>query len=799
MAFNSVLLAFLIAHLAILGYTFYRPKPPKSALRGVWAFIGSTIVSLGVLLIPDEFQVGTFFTKQSGVALAGLLTISFYGWLIIHDTTVRKPIARLFSGWWGVALTSTVAFAVSLLWLSSPFLGWREWQNSTPPLATWVAFLGLISMGILLIGVCAYTFYRAPMPEVANRSAYWLLTASGLLTSVILMTSGATTLVFMGIIGQISVIIATLFALYRHRIVDIRITFINNLPTIAFTAFVATLLFGTFYIVNRNEVSRNEAGLFGLALLAGFLATFFVPIYALIRLILANFIKTSVPNVAEATAEYSRQVALAPSLSEVINATNTALCKVMHVKRSALILINTTWRKQDAVEFVVLESGSTLEKPSRSHYISKKSPVYHTLAVEKVPLGMFDIFYGYAYREVVAEELSFFMGLGMHAFVPIVADGRLIGVLACGRRVNDLPFTREDMELLSVIGQQVGNALRNARLIDDLQHLNNSMRELNKRLENAKLELEKMDSIKTDFVTIASHELRTPLAQIRGYTDILDSLNESSALSKTQATQLVSNLRKSTERMEELIGAMLDVSQLDVNSMDLRFMRTTPETVIRMAIEPLREAIEQRKQTLERIGLNGLPHIQADMQRLVQAFRNIVINAIKYTPDGGKLEISARLEPATNPEEKDKILFIFKDTGIGIQQKDIKLIFQKFYRGFDTQLHSTGLTKFLGAGPGLGLTIAKGIIEGHGGEIWAESPGQDMANYPGATFYVRLPILPAEGQRVALPFEGQLPDERRKTSSVTAVVIPQRSSKELEQDTRLSGGIPTPSPDELPE
>ena len=119
------------------------------------------------------------------------------------------------------------------------------------------------------------------------------------------------------------------------------------------------------------------------------------------------------------------------------------------------------------------------------------------------------------------QERKFFQSLYLRAYAPIVTENNLIGIIGCGPKLNDSPYTTEELELLIVIGQQVGTALRSARLIDDLRHLNTSMRSLNSQLQIAKQDLEKLDSIKTDFVTIASHELRTPLAQVRGYTLIL--------------------------------------------------------------------------------------------------------------------------------------------------------------------------------------------------------------------------------------------------------------------------------------
>jgi signal transduction histidine kinase len=142
----------------------------------------------------------------------------------------------------------------------------------------------------------------------------------------------------------------------------------------------------------------------------------------------------------------------------------------------------------------------------------------------------------------------------------------------------------------------------------------------------------------------------------------------------------------------------------------------------------------------------------------VQAVRNIVVNAIKFTPDGGRIEITGNIRPANRAGEKDHVLIAISDSGVGIDKDNLELIFRKFYRTFDPTLHSTGAYKFMGAGPGLGLTIAKGIIEGHGGEIWAESTAHNMETFPGTTFYILLPVTPPETVGRVKPLEGDLPE-----------------------------------------
>ncbi len=477
----------------------------------------------------------------------------------------------------------------------------------------------------------------------------------------------------------------------------------------------------------------------------------------LISLVLRGSLRT---DTTEITRRYTQQIANAVELNQLVEGSTQALNDLLRVRRSALILVNDAG---DATAEITLLPMAP-DRAARA-YLTKDGSLYKHFALEGSSLSQFDLEFNPRFKSL--PEIAFFRETGLSAYAPILMDRTLIGVLACGAKLSDAPFTVHDFQLLSTMASQTGTVLRNARLVADLRKLNQGMQALNINLEEAKEQMEKLDEVKTDFVTIASHELRTPLAQVRGYTDIMDALNEGGALDQDKMSGLVGNLRKATERMEELIAAMLDVSQLDVNAMNLHFTQTSLESVMRMAIEPLTDAIKQRKLTLAARGLRGLPIVQADLQRLVQAFRNIVVNAIKFTPDGGKIDITAALEAAQHPGEQEHVLITIKDTGVGIEKENLELIFRKFYRAYDPGLHSTGTYKFMGAGPGLGLTIAQGVIEGHGGKIWAESPGHNMQTCPGSTFYIRLAIVPPEDARRVMPF--QIPEAVSKDPTIVHI------------------------------
>jgi signal transduction histidine kinase len=333
--------------------------------------------------------------------------------------------------------------------------------------------------------------------------------------------------------------------------------------------------------------------------------------------------------------------------------------------------------------------------------------------------------------------------LDMEVYVPIRSQSVLVGVFALGHRVSGDPYTPTDFNVLMTVGDQTAVALQNARLVTDLKQANQAITKLNDELTRANRRLEKLDQAKTDFIQIASHELRTPLTQVRGYADILsDSVREGNP-SLSQVVQISQGIGRATIRLEEIITAMLDVSQIDSEALAISRAPLTMISVIRFAIDNYHDALKNRKQTLTVEGIEELPPVQGDFQRLCQAFSNVVGNCIKYTPDGGKLSITGRIIDSRQAGDAGAFIeVIIADSGIGIDPEDQDLIFEKFYRVGSVDLHSTGQTKFKGAGPGLGLPIAKGVIQAHGGKIWVESEGQDETRFPGSRFHILLPAAP---------------------------------------------------------
>ena len=239
------------------------------------------------------------------------------------------------------------------------------------------------------------------------------------------------------------------------------------------------------------------------------------------------------------------------------------------------------------------------------------------------------------YSNLTTEVRSWLKNMAMDVFVPITAGDNLDGLIAMGPKKSGIPYQPDELDLVQTLADQAVIALQNARLYSELEGQNEKINQLNVDLINQNERLEIMDRVKSDFITIASHELRTPLTQVKGYADILSAMNDENGLSQDQTREIVGHINRASAQLEGLITAMLDASQLDVDGMQLTFMETSIETIMRLAVEPLRTAMIERRISFHTDGLPDIPPIHADFKRMVQSFTNILGNAIKYTPDHG--------------------------------------------------------------------------------------------------------------------------------------------------------------------
>jgi PAS domain S-box-containing protein len=292
------------------------------------------------------------------------------------------------------------------------------------------------------------------------------------------------------------------------------------------------------------------------------------------------------------------------------------------------------------------------------------------------------------------------------AAVPIILKDEAIGVLHLfsGKKDSFKKF-RKSLEILM---NHIASAIENSRMYEEISRFNAKLKEeveqATRELRDANIELRKMDLLKSDFVSNVSHELRTPLTSIMGYTKLM--LKGKLGELEDRQRQSLAIIESEAERLTRLINEILDLSKLESGKMPINLVRTDIVEIAADAIRML-ESQAMEKSIKLRLRAGRLPRIMASEDLIKQVFINLIGNAVKFTPAEGRVTVSLR---RVGKEIRTEVA----DTGVGIPAEALPKLFSKFYQvdSSTTRHHS---------GTGLGLVIAKHIINQHEGRIEVES------------------------------------------------------------------------------
>ena len=264
--------------------------------------------------------------------------------------------------------------------------------------------------------------------------------------------------------------------------------------------------------------------------------------------------------------------------------------------------------------------------------------------------------------------------------VPLLANGKLLGLITLISSSGFRVYGPTDVRLAEELARRAALSIQNARLFGEAQR-----------------------AIKTreDVLSIVSHDLRNPLANIEIVAYLLRRIERNDA---NEVREFADNLRRSVDEMKVLITNLLDFSRIQSGTFSVVPLADRLSEVVMPVIDRIRVQAEAKRQTLEVDLPSTLPHVAVDAHRIGQVVSNLVKNAIKFTPREGTIRISAR-------QQEQQIVVCVADTGPGIPPEHLLRIFDRFWQAPGTKQE----------GSGLGLSIAKGIVEAHGGTIWAES------------------------------------------------------------------------------
>ena len=304
-------------------------------------------------------------------------------------------------------------------------------------------------------------------------------------------------------------------------------------------------------------------------------------------------------------------------------------------------------------------------------------------------------------RDSPADGQLLALGLRSELVAPLLLGARPIGMLSLSRDRPDA-FSEDEIELVSLLGRLVATAVQNIRAYEAER----------RRVE----ELARLSELRADFVSLVSHELRSPMAAVIGAARTLQ--DRWRMLTAPQRESFLALIGDETSRLAELVGDVLDTSRIEAGTFSYRFEEVDLRRVVDEAVEAA--ALAQQEVPVLASVHGALPAIRGDHARLRQVLGNLIENAVKYSPEGGEVRVSAA---AAN----GAVRIAVRDTGPGIPQEHQRRIFEKFGRA-DVE----GGSK---PGTGLGLFIARSIAEAHGGALDVSSGGD-----PGSTFTLTLPV-----------------------------------------------------------
>ena len=299
------------------------------------------------------------------------------------------------------------------------------------------------------------------------------------------------------------------------------------------------------------------------------------------------------------------------------------------------------------------------------------------------------------------------IGIRAYASHPLMVGDRVLGTLGLGTRHRDR-FTRDELDLMQVVANQVAAALERSRLVAALQSRAEALVQTNR--------------IKDEFLAVLSHELRTPLNPILGWSRLL----QQGRLDAAKTTTAIATIERNAKLQAQLVEDLLDISRIMQGKLALNPAPVHLSGVILGAIETVRLAAEAKAIEIKTHLESNVGQVFGDQGRLQQVVWNLLSNAVKFTPPNGRVEVWLR---QSDLQAQLQII----DSGKGIKPEFLPHVFEHFRQ-------EDGATTRKFGGLGLGLAIARQIVEMHGGRIWAESLGESH----GAAFTVELPLLPVD-------------------------------------------------------
>jgi len=526
---------------------------------------------------------------------------------------------------------------------------------------------------------------------------------------------------------------ASAYAIFRYRLMDIRIVARQSFVYSSSFATVVGLVFGFHYILARFWHLSHSIEILIIAVIS---AGLFHPLTNLYLKIANKYFFYSVYSYQETIKSLSNELTTILDLNGLTQKIVQELINVMKLNRVGVLLREESsgrYHIQNVTGFRV-DNGISLVKDNflTQRLETTQKPVIY----EELGLQIRD-----ARDEKIKQRLvnlqSNMKRIEAELCLPLISKDKLRGIIVLGKKLSGEAYSVQDLDLLETLSSQASLAIENAQLYAQVQDFSKNLesrvseqtkeiREKSNRLEELLKKNEALSQMKTEFLRVVNHQLRTPTSIIKG---MLSMLVEGSIEGKAKREEAIDKIYSSADRLETILDDILDAQDLVDGKPSPDLEPTNLGELVNKVISPILILAKQKKIKLEfKKPAKPLPKILLDAGLIKKALKKIVDNAVLYTEKGGVVVNTEIIRDQQT--QKDLIRITVKDSGVGIIEADKSKLFKIFTRGTEAErIHQNG--------SGLGLYIAKEYIEAHQGKIEAESEGKGK----GTTFIITLPIV----------------------------------------------------------
>ncbi len=725
--FELIILVIVIFFSIFLAYLVYKSNPDSASNRA-FVYLALSIIFWTVIMYLSLFFTDPvlilFFIRLSMLA-ATVLTIAAF--IFAYTFPQRKFYFPL-----KIRIIYFILAPLTMLVSMSPYM-FTELKITDSNIEP-TPGPGMVLFVITAIGSIIATFIiliiKFIKAKSLQRTQYFFMILGVLLMFVLMVTTNFLTilvlknsaLIFLAPVYPLIFLVSTAYAIFRHRILDIRlllvraISYFVTISTLALLFSLSFLLFTNFFI----QVPLNSSEVFYFLTISILFAIFFQRIKTVFEEKTEKFFYRNTLDTSKVLNELGKKVSATIEFNDLINKVGDVFVESIKVSSFYVILFGKDDYSQlfKDVKYVLPKEVERETVENFLRYIFAKKRTFYYDEEEE--------------NEKIKSGLTY---LQISVAMPLIINNKLIGAYLVGSKASGETYSQKDIDVMQISAPQIAVGIQNALAFEEIRRFNVTLKEkvdnATIKLKHANERLKELDKLKDEFVSVASHELRTPMTSIKSY--LWMAMAGKGGKIPDKVKYYLDRAYTSTDRLIKLVNDMLNISRIESGRISVNFEQVDMKKLIDDVVaEVLPRGQELSLEVQFEQPSEKTSTVVADGDKVKEVLINLIGNSMKFTPKKGK--ITVRLK-----QQEDEVITEVQDSGVGMDADTKASLFQKF--GLIPGSYRTNQNVSLGTG--LGLYISKSIIDLHNGKIWGESEGRDK----GSTFGFNLPIFTKEKLR----------------------------------------------------